>query len=109
LYDAQIWTLCKVDQKYLKILKCGAGEERRSFGPVLVGNNEVLHRVKDINIVHTINRSKAKWICQFLSRNIFLKQVIEGNTEGRIEVMEDEEEDMSSSWLALRKREDAVN
>jgi hypothetical protein len=61
---------------------------RRSFGPVRVGNKEVLHRVKkDINIEHTINRSEAKCIFQFLDRNIFLKHVIEGKIEGRIEVM----------------------
>jgi hypothetical protein len=54
---------------------------------VRVGNEEMLHRVKERNIVHTINGSKAEWICHFLVRNIFLKHVIEGKTEGRIEVM----------------------
>jgi hypothetical protein len=29
LYDAEIWTLRKLDQMYLEILKCGAGEEWR--------------------------------------------------------------------------------
>jgi len=53
---------------------------------VRVGNEEMLHRVKERNIVHTINRSKANWICHFLDRNIFVKRVIEGKTEGRIEV-----------------------
>jgi hypothetical protein len=36
LYGAETWTLGKVDQKYLKSLKCGAGEEwRRSAGPIV--------------------------------------------------------------------------
>jgi hypothetical protein len=34
LCGAETWTLRKVDLKYRKILKCGAGEGwRRSFGP----------------------------------------------------------------------------
>jgi hypothetical protein len=34
-YVAETWTLRKVDQKYLEVLKCGAGEEwRRSAGPI---------------------------------------------------------------------------
>jgi hypothetical protein len=53
-----------------------------------VGNKKVLHGVKKgVNIVHTINRSEVKCIFQFLDRNIFLKHVIEGKIEGRIEVM----------------------
>jgi len=36
LYDAETWTLQKVDQKYLKILKCAAGEGwRRSVGLII--------------------------------------------------------------------------
>jgi hypothetical protein len=35
LYGAEIWTLRKVDQKYLDSLKCGAGEEWRSVGPIM--------------------------------------------------------------------------
>ena len=52
-----------------------------------VGNEEVLHEVKERNIVNTINRSKANWICHFLDRNIFLKHIAEGETEESIEVM----------------------
>jgi hypothetical protein len=34
LYGAESWTLGKVDQKYQKVLKCGAAEgRRRSVGP----------------------------------------------------------------------------
>jgi hypothetical protein len=49
-----------------------------------VRNEEVLHRVKERNIVHTIKRRKANWIGDILRRNCVLKHVIEGNIEGRI-------------------------
>jgi hypothetical protein len=53
-----------------------------------VRNEEVLYRVKEErNILHTINRRKAKWIGHILRRNCLLKHVIEGKLEGRIEMM----------------------
>jgi hypothetical protein len=53
-----------------------------------VGNEEVLHRVKEErNILHTIKRWKANWIGHILRRNCLLKHVIEGKLEGRIEMM----------------------
>jgi hypothetical protein len=64
--------------------------------------NEVLHRVKEErNMVHTIKRRKANWICHILRRNCLLKHVIEGKLEGRI--------DVSSYWMTLRKRKDTGN
>jgi hypothetical protein len=54
-----------------------------------VRNGEVLHRVKgERNILRTVKRRKANWICHFLRRNCLLKHVIEGKMEGRIEVTE---------------------
>jgi hypothetical protein len=41
-----------------------------------------------------------------LGRNCLLKQVIDGKIKGSIEVMEDEEEDVSSYRMTLRKLED---
>jgi len=36
LYSSETCALPKVDQKYLKVLKCGAGEGwRRAFGPIV--------------------------------------------------------------------------
>jgi hypothetical protein len=53
-----------------------------------VRNDELLHRVKaDRNIIRTVKRRNANWISHFLRRNCLLKHVIEGKTEGRIEVM----------------------
>jgi inosine/xanthosine triphosphate pyrophosphatase family protein len=52
-----------------------------------VRSEEVLHRVKEErNILHTIKRRKANWICHILRRNCRLKHVIEGKVEGRIGV-----------------------
>jgi hypothetical protein len=44
-----------------------------------------------------------------LRSSCILKHVIEGNIEGRIKVIEDEEEDINSNWMKLRKREDTGN
>jgi hypothetical protein len=45
--------------------------------------NEVLQRVKEeINMLHTINRRKDKWICHILLRNCLLRHFIEGKIEG---------------------------
>jgi hypothetical protein len=53
-----------------------------------VRNEEVVHRVKEArNIPHTIKRRKANWIGHIFRRNCLLKHVIEGKTEGRMEVM----------------------
>ena len=40
---------------------------------------------------------------------LLLKHVIEGKMEGRMEVKGNEEEDVSSYWMILRKREDTGN
>jgi hypothetical protein len=39
------------------------------------------------NILNTIQKSKADWICHILRRNGLLKHVIEGKLEGRIEMI----------------------
>ena len=68
----------------LKVLKPGAGEGWRSFGPICVKNELVLYRVKENrNILHTIKRRKANWIGHIWHRNCLLKHII----EGRIQVM----------------------
>jgi hypothetical protein len=49
--------------------------------------NEALRRVKeDRDLPQTIKRRKAKWIAHVWRRHCFLKHIIEGNTEGRIDV-----------------------
>jgi hypothetical protein len=48
--------------------------------------DEMLQRVKEENILHTIKRRKDNWIGHILHRNCLLRHVIEGKMEGRIEV-----------------------
>jgi len=53
-----------------------------------VRNEEVLHIVKENrNIVQTVKGRKDNWIGHSWHRNCLLKHVIEGKTEGRLEVM----------------------
>ena len=57
-----------------------------------VRNEEVLRRVKERNILHTIKkRRNANWSGHSLRRNCLIKHVIE-----RYKGQEDEEEDVSS-------------
>jgi hypothetical protein len=51
-----------------------------------VRNAEALQRIKDRNILGTINRRKAGWIGHLLHKNCCLQHVIEGKIEGRVEV-----------------------
>jgi hypothetical protein len=62
-------------------LKCGAGE-----GWTDRVRNDVLQTVKDRYILDTIKRRMGNWIDHMLRRNCFRKHVIEGKTEGRIDV-----------------------
>jgi hypothetical protein len=50
-------------------------------------NAEVLLRINEQrNILHEIQKRKANWICHILCRNCLLKQVVEGNIKGEMEV-----------------------
>jgi hypothetical protein len=52
-----------------------------------VRNEEVLFRVsEERSILHEIRKRKANWISHILRRNCLLKEVIEGEIKGRIEV-----------------------
>jgi len=52
-----------------------------------VRNAEVIQRIRDRNILGTINRRKANWIPHLLCRNCLLQDVTKEKIEGRIEVM----------------------
>jgi len=72
-----------------------------------------MRSVKGVNemnsILHTIQRSKAKWFSHILHRNCHLKHVIEENLAGMIQVTDDEEEDVRTYWMTLRKSEGTGN
>jgi hypothetical protein len=83
LCGAETWTLQKVDQKYLESFQmwCWRRMEKISWTN-RVRNEEVLHRVEERNIIHSIKSRKANWIGHILSRNYLLKHIIEGKREG---------------------------
>jgi hypothetical protein len=87
LYGAETWTLLKVDQKYLESFEMWCWRRMEKIGWSDRVNNEVLHRVNEgSNILHTIKRRTANWIGHILRRNCFLKHVIAGKIEGKIDV-----------------------
>jgi len=72
-------------------------------------NEDVLLRVKEQrNILREIRKQKANWIGHILRRNCLLQQVIEGKIKGGKKWQEDEEEDVGSCWMTLRKGEDTL-
>ena len=74
-----------------------------------VRNEEVLLRVNEQrNILHETSKRKANWIGHILRRNCLLLRIIEGNIKGGYKWQEDEEEDVSSYWMTLRKGEDTL-
>ena len=81
--------LWKVDQKYLENFEmCCWRRMEKVCCTDHVRNGYVLQRIKEErNILHTVNRRKAKWIGHVLCRNCLLQYVIEGKVEGRREVM----------------------
>jgi hypothetical protein len=87
-YVAGTWTLRKIDQKYLDnfTMWCWRRVDKIIWTN-LMRNEGVLQRVKkDRNILQTIKRRKAHWICHVLRRNCLLKHVIEGKIEERMDV-----------------------
>jgi hypothetical protein len=84
LYGAEIWSLRKLDQKYLENFEmwCWRRMEKISWTD-RVNNEAVLQRAKEErNILHTIRRRKANWIGHILHRNCLLSHIIEGKISG---------------------------
>jgi DNA phosphorothioation-dependent restriction protein DptG len=91
--------LRKVDQKYLEGFGMLCWRKMKICWTDRVKNEEVIRVLKEgINILHTVQRRKVNWTGHILPRSCLLNHVIE-----------DEEENTSSYWMILRKREDAVN
>ena len=85
---ACISMLQAADQKYLESFEmwCWRRIEKISWADH-VRNEEVLLRVKEQgNILHEIRTRKANWIGHIYLRNCLLKQVIEGEIKGEMEV-----------------------
>ena len=87
MIGAETWTLWKVDQKYLESFETWCWRRMEKTGWTdRVRNEEVLHGVKERNILHTIKTKKTDLISHILCKNCLLKQVIQGKIEGGIEV-----------------------
>jgi hypothetical protein len=87
LYGAETWTLQAVDQKHLESFELWCWRMEKISWTDHVRNEEVLLRVSEQrNILHEIRKRKANWIGHILRTNCLLKEVIEGNIKGRIEV-----------------------
>ena len=88
LYGAETWTLRAADQKYLESFEmwCCRRMEKISWIDHVI-NEEVLLRVNEQrNILREIRKRKANWIGHILRRNCLLKQVIEGQIKGEMDV-----------------------
>jgi hypothetical protein len=83
LYGAEMWTLREVDQKYLESSEMFCwGRMEKIIWTVRVRNEEVLHRVEERNILHTVIRRKGNWVGHVLRGNCILKRIIERKIEG---------------------------
>jgi hypothetical protein len=70
------------------VLRCGAGDGyRRSVGPIVLVKKKCYRAKEERNIPHTVTRRKANWIGHILRRNCLPKHTVEGNIEGKIEVI----------------------
>ena len=98
-YGAENWSLWNVNQKRLESFEMRWLRRMEISWTYRVRNWMVLHRVREKrNILHTVKRRKANSIVHILSRNYLLKHTMEGNREN-------EEEDMRSYWINVKKRE----
>jgi hypothetical protein len=80
LYRAEIWTLRKVDQKYLESFEMWYWKKMEKISwPDAVKNYKGLHRVNtDSDILHALNRKKANWIGHILRMNCLLEKIFKG-------------------------------
>ena len=88
LCGADTWTLGKVDHNYREIYEIWSWRRMEKYSWTdSVRNEEELHGVKETrNILHTVKRRKVNWTGHTLHRNCHLRQLIQENVDGRIEV-----------------------
>jgi hypothetical protein len=79
---AETWILQKIDQNYLESFEMWCWRRlEKIIWTDRVGNEEVLRRVNEKNILQTIKRRNGNKIGHVLCRNYLLKHVIEGKTQ----------------------------
>ena len=81
LCGAETWAYRKVEQKYLQVFEIWVWSRMEISWTDRV-ENEILHRAREErDILHTVNRMKAKCIGHILRRDSLLKRVTEGKKE----------------------------
>ena len=105
LYGAETWTFRKVDHIYREgfAMRCWRRMDKTSWTD-RVRNEMVLHRAREERNILRATERRANWIGHILRWNCLLKRSIEGKIKGRIKWREEEEEDVSSSWMTWRRR-----
>jgi hypothetical protein len=103
LHGAETWTLWRVDQKYLRLLKCAAGEGWRSAEPFMWELKSVTESRRGKEHPASIKRRTTDWICQSLRRRCILKEVFAEKIEWKMQVRKDDEVKVSCYWMKLRK------
>jgi hypothetical protein len=92
-----------------KVLKCGAAEGWRSVGPTVLRKKYYYRESRRTAIYYNNKTRKANLIGHILRRNCLLQRVIEGKIKGKDRSNKDEEEEVSSYWMAVRQRDDTGN
>jgi hypothetical protein len=89
LYGAETWTLRKINHKYLESFEtwCWRRKQRISWTDHVRNEDAVQGVERERNILQTVKRRMGKWIGHILPKKCLLRHVIEGNIEGRTEVM----------------------
>jgi hypothetical protein len=75
--------LGRVDRKYLETSEMWCSRRMDKISWTDRVGNEVLHRVEERNILHTVKRGKAGGIGHILLWNCLLKHDIEAKIEGK--------------------------
>ena len=84
MFGDEIWTLRKVDQKYVKSFGMWCWRRMEKISWTDREGNEVLQGAwEERYILETIKRRKTNWIGHMLRKNCLLQCVIEGKIEGR--------------------------
>jgi len=86
LYSAEIWTLQKIDRKYLESCEMWSWRRMEKINWTDCEKcEEVLRGVKEgINILHTAQRREANWIGHMSRRNCTMNYIIKEITEEKI-------------------------
>jgi hypothetical protein len=102
VYGAEAWGLVKLDQKYLKSFEIWCSRSKEKVIRTGRVRNESLCQMKEERISYLqLKVRRTNWIDHIVQKNWHIRYVTEGK-KCRV----DEEEDVRSYWIGLRKGED---